>query len=54
MFGNCSNATFSVGHLFTETNLKKTVMNVNINLAEKSLRGPAVTAIHGKAITWLF
>lgn len=51
MFGNGSNATFSVGHLFIETNLKKIVMSVNINLAEKSLRGPAVTAIYDKAIT---
>lgn len=52
--GNGSNANFSVGRLFTETNLKKIVMSVNINLAEKSLRGPAVTAMHGKAITWIF
>lgn len=42
---------FSGGILLTETNLKKIVTNMNINLSEKSLKGSAVEATYDEAIT---
>lgn len=40
--------------VYLQKQTMKIVMSVNINLAEKSLRGPAIRAMHGKAITWIF